>query len=50
MIQSLYDAPGGFREELHEINHSIAMVYHFRFISAGTGYHFEHPTKGNAKL
>ena len=41
---------GGYLEELHEINHSFGMVYCYRFISAGAGYHFEHPTKGNSQL
>lgn len=50
MIQSFYDAPGGYLEELHEINHSFGLVYHYRFISAGAGYHFEHPTKGNSQV
>jgi hypothetical protein len=50
MIQSFYDAPGGYLEELHEINHSFGVVYRYRFISAGGGYHFEHPTKGNSQF
>lgn len=47
MIQSFYDAPGGFSEELHEINPSIGMEYWYAHQFAGRiGYFYEHPTKG----
>ncbi len=50
MIQSIYDAPGGIQEEFHEIYHSFGMVYNYRFLSAGAGYHYQNETKGNNKF
>jgi hypothetical protein len=47
MIQSFYDAPGGFTEEIREIKHSFGIVYHLKSLSAGVGYQREDPTKGN---
>jgi hypothetical protein len=48
MVQSFYDAPGGWREELHEIDPSIAMEYWYAHqIAARAGFFYEHPTKGN---
>lgn len=46
MIQSFYDAPGGYREEIREITHSLGIIYNYRFISAGLGYFRQDPTKG----
>ena len=49
-ISSFSDAPGGFSEELQEINFSLAAEYGYRdmfFVRAG--YYYEHPNKGNRK-
>lgn len=50
MLQSLYDAPGGFREELREIFYSTGIEYWYmdQFAIRG-GYYHEHETKGNRK-
>lgn len=50
MIQSFYDAPGGFTEELHEIKYSIGAEYWYakQFAIRG-GYFNEHQEKGNRK-
>jgi hypothetical protein len=47
MIQSFYDAPGGYREELHEIIHSVGLVYRYKNFTAGAGYNYVDHTKGN---
>jgi hypothetical protein len=48
MIQSFYDAPGGFSEEFSEINPSIAIEYWYAHQFAGRmGFFYEDPTKGN---
>ncbi len=49
LIQSFYDAPGGFVEEWHEINHSFGLVYNYRFMTAGLGYTWQHPAKGSGE-
>jgi hypothetical protein len=48
MIQSFYDAPGGFTEEMAEINISTGLEYWYnkQFALRG-GYFHEPPTKGN---
>ncbi len=50
MLQSFYDAPGGWREELREIYYSFGMEYWYlnQFAIRG-GYYHEHETKGNRK-
>jgi hypothetical protein len=50
MLQSFYDAPGGFREEVREIFYSFGMEYWYmnQFALRG-GYYHEHETKGNRK-
>jgi hypothetical protein len=50
MFQSFGDAPGGFEEEMHEINVSIGAEYLYskQFALRG-GYFYEHETKGNRK-
>ncbi len=50
MLQSFYDAPGGFREELREIFYSAGLEYWYlnQFAIRG-GYYHEHETKGNRK-
>lgn len=48
MLQSFYDAPGGFKEELREINYSIGMEYWYdKQFAIRAGYFHESPTKGN---
>jgi hypothetical protein len=50
MIQSFGDAPGGWREELKEINRSIAMEYWYdKQFALRAGYFYEPSTKGNRK-
>jgi hypothetical protein len=50
IIQSFYDAPGGFKEELHEITYSYGVEYWYnnQFAIRG-GYFNENATKGNRK-
>ena len=50
IFQSFYDAPGGFKEELHEITYSIGAEYWYnnQFALRG-GYFHENETKGNRK-
>lgn len=50
IFQSFYDAPGGFKEELHEITYSFGLEYWYnnQFAVRG-GYFFENETKGNRK-
>jgi hypothetical protein len=50
MLQSFYDSPGGFREELREVFYSLGMEYWYmnQFALRG-GYYHEHETKGNRK-
>lgn len=48
MIQSFYDAPGGFKEELKEINISGGLEYWYeKQFALRTGYMYESPEKGN---
>lgn len=49
-IQSFYDAPGGFNEEMREIMISAGIEYWYReqFAIRG-GYFYENSTKGNRK-
>ena len=50
IFKSFSDAPGGFKEELQEINWGIGLEYSYNnkfFVRAG--YHYEHPNKGNRK-
>jgi Type IX secretion system protein PorV len=50
MIQSFYDAPGGFEEELHEYKYSIGAEYWYaNQFAVRAGYFHEHATKGNRK-
>lgn len=48
MIRSFSDAPGGFSEELKEINISVGAEYSYneQFFLRG-GYYYENPNKGN---
>ncbi len=50
MIQSFYDAPGGYREEFKEINYSLGIEYWYdNQFSIRAGYFNESKTKGNRK-
>jgi hypothetical protein len=47
IFQSFYDAPYGFKEELHEIAYSFGMEYWFKkIIAVRSGYHYEYPYFG----
>ena len=50
ILQSFFDAPGGFNEELHEITYSFGVEYWYnnQFALRG-GYFYEDPSKGNRK-
>jgi len=50
MFQSFTDAPGGFKEEMHEISYGMGLEYLYReTFAVRTGYFHEHPTKGNRR-
>lgn len=50
MLQSFYDAPGGFPEEMREINIGFGMEYWYdKQFALRTGYFHEPATKGNRK-
>jgi hypothetical protein len=50
IFQSFFDAPGGFKEELHEITYASGVEYWYnnQFAIRG-GYFHENATKGNRK-
>jgi len=50
IFQSFFDAPGGFKEELHELTYSYGVEYWYnnQFAIRG-GYFHENETKGNRK-
>lgn len=51
LIQSFYDAPGGFEEEMREIKPSIGVEYWYdQQFALRTGYFYEHETKGNRQF
>jgi len=48
IFQSFGDAPGGFKEELHELTYSPGLEYWYNHLFAiRAGYFYEHPTKGD---
>ncbi len=50
MLQSFYDAPGGFSEELNEISYAVGLEYLYaNQFAVRAGYFDEHSTKGNRK-
>jgi len=51
MIHSFYDAPGGFTEEMSEINFAIGTEYWYakQFALRG-GFFYESPNKGNRQF
>lgn len=51
MLQSFNDAPGGYKEELKEINYSIGFEYWYaKTFAVRAGYFNESKTKGNRKF
>lgn len=51
MLQSFSDAPGGFKEEIREINYSFGTEISFRKMFFGrAGFFWEDKTKGNRKF
>jgi len=51
MIQSFYDAPYGFKEEMQEINVAVSAEYWYnKLFSIRTGYFFESKYKGNRQF
>lgn len=47
IIQSFYDAPGGFSEELRELQYSVGAEYWYKnTLAARAGYFYENNTKG----
>ena len=50
MLQSFYDAPGGFKEELNEIYYATGIEYWYaRQFALRAGYFYENENKGNRK-
>ena len=50
IFKSFHDAPGGFEEELREIQWSVGMEYMYNNqFAVRAGYHHEDPYKGNRK-
>jgi len=50
IFQSFADAPGGFKEELHEISYSFGTEYWYnQQFAIRAGYFHEHASKGNRK-
>ncbi len=50
LFQSFYDAPGGFKEEMHELMYSAGFEYwYMNQFAIRAGYFDEHGTKGNRK-
>ena len=51
IARSFYDAPGGFEEELREINFSVGVEYSYnRQFSLRAGYYYEDQYKGNRQF
>ncbi len=50
ILHSFYDAPAGFREEMHELMYSVGLEYWYvNQFAIRAGYFDEHGTKGNRK-
>ncbi len=48
---SFTDAPGGFKEEMHEIVYNVGLEYWYdKQFAIRAGYFYEHATKGNRKF
>ena len=51
ILQSFYDAPGGFKEEFREFQFSFGAEYWYdKQFAIRAGYFYEHETKGNRKF
>ncbi len=51
MVQSWYDAPGGFSEELREFSFSVGVEYWYnKLFAIRGGFFYEDKTKGNRKF
>lgn len=51
IIQSFYDAPNGFKEEMQEINIGIGLEYSYRnLLFVRLGYFYENKHKGNRQF
>jgi len=51
MLQSFSDAPGGFREEMHEVTYSTGVEYWYdKQFALRAGYFYENKYKGNRKF
>ena len=51
IFHSFYDAPGGFKEEMHELMYSAGFEYwYMKQFAIRAGYFDEHGTKGNRKF
>lgn len=51
ILQSFYDAPGGFKEEMTEINWAIGLEYGYSdLLFVRAGYYNENKNKGNRKF
>lgn len=51
IVQSFYDAPGGFKEEMQEIYYSAGLEYWYaKKFAVRMGYFYEHQNKGNRKF
>jgi hypothetical protein len=51
MFQSFSDAPGGFKEEMHELTYSVGTEYWYnKQFAIRAGYFYEHKNKGNRKF
>ncbi|MDA3890027.1 MAG: type IX secretion system outer membrane channel protein PorV [Salinivirgaceae bacterium] len=50
IIQSFYDAPRGFEEEMEELSYAIGVEYWYaKQFAVRAGYFYEHQNKGNRK-
>jgi len=50
MVVSFYDAPGGFKEEMQEINFALGVEYWYnKQFAIRAGYFYENENKGNRK-
>jgi len=50
IFHSFYDAPGGFKEKMHELMYSAGLEYwYMKQFAIRAGYFDEHATKGNRK-
>ena len=51
ILESGFDAPGGFKEEMRELYFSVGAEYWYnKQFAVRAGYYYEHPTKGNRQF